>query len=62
MATKCGLCSKLIWAFTAVLMVALALGVETFYATSSIGGELDEAVNRTSKKLDLVQAMGKRVQ
>jgi methyl-accepting chemotaxis protein/methyl-accepting chemotaxis protein-1 (serine sensor receptor) len=56
------MCTKLIWAFAAFLVLVMALSVESYFAVSSVSGHLDEAVNRTTAKLDLVQAMGKRFQ
>ncbi len=56
------LCTKLIWAFAAFLVLVMALSVESYFAVSSVSGHLDEAVNRTTTKLELVQAMGKRFQ
>jgi len=48
--------------FATLVLLTLALGGATLYIVSALGGSLDEAVNRATKRMDLVQAMGKRAQ
>jgi CHASE3 domain sensor protein len=53
---------KLGASFTTLVLLTLALGGATLCIVTALGGSLDEAVNRATKRMDLVQAMGKRTQ
>jgi hypothetical protein len=46
----------------AKLASTLALGYVAWHAVNNLSQELDQAVTRTAVKLDLAQAIGKRVQ
>ncbi|HXN48475.1 MAG TPA: methyl-accepting chemotaxis protein [Bryobacteraceae bacterium] len=62
MKTKATIGQKLGASFGALVLLTFALGAITLYIVSALGGSLDEAVNRATKRMDLVQAMGKRTQ
>jgi hypothetical protein len=53
---------KLGISFSVMLALTMGLGFVAWTAVSSLGQQLDQAINRTAVKLDLAQAVGKRVQ
>jgi methyl-accepting chemotaxis protein/methyl-accepting chemotaxis protein-1 (serine sensor receptor) len=53
---------KLAVSVAAILMLTAASGVAAWYAVSNLGRELDSALNRTTTKIDLSQAVAKRAQ
>ena len=53
---------KLAISLGVVQALTFGLGYAAWNAIGSLGREMDQAVNRTAVKLDLAQAIGKRVQ
>ena len=62
MRSRMTVCRKVEVSFGLIAFFVLILSAVSIRAVSALGGRLDVAVNQTARRMDLVQAMGKRVQ